>query len=139
MANHIAEVAQMLGVKIGETFKLTDDTHGDYHRYYQFTDKKGFETSVDGLKWETAAAVVLRGILMGDIRIVKLPWKPKIEEKYYVPNIFDLDSYSYNFWFDDEHDEKFYKRGLVFKTKEEAIGMSKKMLAITKERMKIND
>ena len=84
MANHIAEVAQMLGVKIGETFKLTDDTHGDYHRYYQFTDKKGFETSVDGLKWETAAAVVLRGILMGDIRIVKLPWKPKMEEKYYA-------------------------------------------------------
>ena len=139
MANHIAEVAQMLGVKIGETFKLTDDTHGDYHRYYQFTDKKGFETSVDGLKWETAAAVVLRGILMGDIRIVKLPWKPKMEEKYYVPNIFDWDFYKYNFWFDDKYDKNFYKRGLVFKTKEEAIEMSKKMLAITKERMKIND
>lgn len=142
MANHIAEVAQMLGVKIGETFKLTDDTHGDYHRYYQFTDKKGFETSVDGLKWETAAAVVLRGILMGDIRIVKLPWKPKMEEKYYVPNIFDWNSwnsYDYYLWLDDKRDEEFYKRGLVFKTKEEAIEMSKKMLAMAKERMKIND
>lgn len=134
MANHIAEVAQMLGVKIEESFKLTDDIHGDYHQYYQFTNKKGFETSVDGVKWKTAAEEVLIDILMGNIRIVKLPWKPKVEEKYYVPNIFDRDFYNYNFWFDDECDEKFYKRGLVFKTKEEAIKMSKKMLAMAKER-----
>ena len=132
--NHMAEVAKMFGVELGESFKITSDTHGDYHRYYQFTDKKGFETSVDGLKWETAAAVVLRGILMGDIRIVKLPWKPKMDEKYYIPSIFDWDFYKYNFWLNDEHDEKFYKRGLVFKTKEEAIEMSKKMLAMAKER-----
>ena len=76
---------------------------------------------------------------MGDIRIVKLPWKPKMDEKYYIPSIFDWDFYKYNFWLNDEYDEKFYKRGLVFKTKEEAIEMSKKMLAMTKERMKIND
>ena len=71
---------------------------------------------------------------MGDIRIVKLPWKPKMDEKYYIPSIFDWDFYKYNFWLNDEHDEKFYKRGLVFKTKEEAIEMSKKMLAMAKER-----
>ena len=71
---------------------------------------------------------------MGDIRIVKLPWKPKMDEKYYIPSIFDWDFYKYNFWLNDEYDEKFYKRGLVFKTKEEAIEMSKKMLAIAKER-----
>ena len=68
MANHIAEVAKMLGVKIGETFKLTDDTHGDYHQYYQFTDKKGFETSLDGVKWKTAAAEVLSFNAVNGIR-----------------------------------------------------------------------
>ena len=132
--NHMAEVAKIFGVELGESFKLTDDTHGDYHQYYQFTNKKGFETSLDGVKWKTAAAEVLKDILMGDIRIVKLPWKPKMEEKYYVPNIFDWDFYKYNFWLNDECDEKYYKRGLVFKTKEEAIEMSKKMLAMAKER-----
>ena len=137
MANHIAKVAQMLGVKIGESFKLTDDTHGDYRQYYQFTDKKGFETSVDGVKWKTAAAEVLKDILMGDIRIVKLPWKPKMEEKYYVPNIFDWDYYKYYLWFNDKRDEEIYKRGLVFRTKEEAIEMSKKMLAMAKERVNL--
>lgn len=134
MANHIAEVAQVLGVKIGESFKLTDDTHGDYHQYYQFTDKKGFETSLDGVKWKTAAAEVLKDILMGDIRIVKLPWKPKTGEKYYIPNIFNWNPYNYYLWVDDERDEELYKRGLVFKTKEEAIKMSKKMLVMAKER-----
>ena len=61
--------------------------------YYQFTNKKGFETSLDGIKWKTAAAEVLRDILMGDIRIVKLPWKPKTGEKYYVPNVFNCNYY----------------------------------------------
>ena len=134
MVNHIAEVAQMLGVEIGETFKVTDDTYGAYQLYHRFTKSNGFETSLDGVKWKTAAAEVLKDILMGDIRIVKLPWKPKMEEKYYVPNIFDWDFYKYNFWLNDECDEKYYKRGLVFKTKEEAIEMSKKMLAMAKER-----
>ena len=139
MANHIAEVAQMLGVKIGETFKVTDDTYGAYQLYHRFTESNGIEISDDGVTWERAKAVVLKCLLMGDAKIVKLPWKPKMEEKYYVPNIFDWDFYKYNFWFDDKYDKNFYKRGLVFKTKEEAIEMSKKMLAITKERMKIND
>lgn len=134
MANHITEVAHVLGVKIGETFKLTDDTHGDYHQYYQFTDKKGFETSLDGVKWKTAAAEVLRDILMGNIRIVKLPWKPKTGEKYYVPNIFNWNYYNYYLCVDNERDEELYKRGLVFKTEEEAIEMSKKMLVMAKER-----
>ena len=71
--NYMAEVAKLLGVELGESFKLTDDTHGDYHRYYQFTDKKGFETSVDGVKWETATVIILRVILMGGARIIKLP------------------------------------------------------------------
>ena len=33
MANHIAEVARMLGVEIGEVFKITSDTQGDYQNY----------------------------------------------------------------------------------------------------------
>lgn len=49
MANHMAEIAKLFEVELGEPFKLTDDTHSDYHRYYQFTDKKGLETSVDGV------------------------------------------------------------------------------------------
>ena len=48
--NHMAEVAKIFGVELGKSFKLTDDTHGDYHRYYRFTENNCFETSVDGDK-----------------------------------------------------------------------------------------
>ena len=132
--NHMAEVAKMFGVELGESFKITSDTQGDYQNYYRFTENNCLEMSDDGVEWGMTVTLTLRGILMGDIRIVKLPWKPKMDEKYYIPSIFDCDFYKYNFWLNDEHDEKFYKRGLVFKTKEEAIEMSKKMLAIAKER-----
>lgn len=135
MVNHIAEVSKILGVELGEPFKLTDDTHGDYHRYYQFTDKKGFETSVDGVKWETATAIVLRGILMGDIRIVKLPWKPREGEKYYVPRISVLpeDRHYYYYWGNSCFDIECYKMGIVCKTKEEAIALTEKMLEAINE------
>ena len=133
--NHMAEVAKIFGVELGESFKLTDDTHGDYHRYYQFTDKKGFETSVDGVKWETATAIVLRGILMGDIRIIKLPWRPREGEKYYVPRIAiqPEDRHYYYYWDNDGVDIKRYDMGIVCKTKEEAIALTEKMLEAIKE------
>ena len=133
--NYMAEVAKLLGVELGESFKTTSSTQGDYHRYYQFTDKKGFETSVDGVEWEMAAAVTLRAILMGDIRIVKLPWKPREGEKYYVPRIAvrPEDRHFYYYWTYDDINIKHYHMGLVCKTPEEAVALTKKMLAVAKE------
>lgn len=134
--NHMTEIAKLFEVELGEPFKLTDDTHGDYHRYYQFTDKKGLETSVDGVNWwETAAAVVLRGILMGDIRIVKLPWKPQEGEKYYVPRIAirPYDRHYCYYWDNSGVDIKRYDMGIVCKTPEEAIALTEKMLEAINE------
>ena len=135
MANYMAEVAKLFEVELGEPFKVTDDTNGYYHRYYQFTDKKGLETSVDGVNWETAAAVTLRGILMGDIRIVKLPWKPREGEKYYVPRIAirPYDRHCYYYWDNSGVDIKRYDMGIVCKTPEEAIALTEKMLEAINE------
>ena len=133
--NYMAEVAKILGVELGEPFKITDDTNGYYHRYYQFTDKKGLETSVDGVNWETAAAVTLRDILMGNIRIVKLPWKPQEGEKYYVPRIAirPYDRHYCYYWDNSGVDIKRYDMGIVCKTPEEAIALTEKMLAVANE------
>ena len=38
MANHMAEVAKLLGVELGESFKITSDTQGDYQNYYRFSE-----------------------------------------------------------------------------------------------------
>ena len=67
--NYMAEVAKLLGVELGESFKITSDTQGDYpgdyQNYYRFTENNCFETSFDGVKWETATVIILRVILMG--------------------------------------------------------------------------
>lgn len=133
MDNRMAEIAKMFGVELGEPFKITDNTHDDYQRYHRFTENAGIEISDDGVEWRTAGAVILKYLLMGVVGIVKLPWKPKMGERYYVSDIFDRDLFDYYLRDDDERDEELYKRGLVFKTKEEAIEMSKKMLAVAKE------
>ena len=140
MANHIAEVAQMLGVKIGETFKLTDDTQsdypGDYQNYYRFTENNCLEISDDGVEWKTTiASVLLRRILIGDIGIIKLPWKPRKGEKYYVPRIAvrPEDRHCYYYWTNDDINIDHYRMGLVCKTPEEAIALTEKMLAVAKE------
>ena len=137
--NYMAEVAKLLGVELGESFKITSDTQGDYQgdyqNYYRFTENNCFETSVDGVKWETATVIVLRGILMGDTRIVKLPWKPREGEKYYVPRIAirPEDRHYYYYWDNSGVDIKSYDMGIVCKTKEEATKLANKMLAVAKE------
>ena len=133
--NYMAEVAKLLGVELGESFEITSNTQGDYHNYYRFTENNCFETSVDGVKWETATVIVLRGILMGDTRIVKLPWKPREGEKYYVPRIAirPEDRHYYYYWDNDGVDIKRYDMGIVCKTPEEAIALTEKMLEAINE------
>lgn len=133
--NHMAEVAKILGVELGEPFKITSGIQDDYQSYYRFTENNCFETSVDGVKWETDTVIVLIGILMGDIRIVKLPWKPRKGEKYYVPRIAvrPEDRNCYYYWANDDINIKHYRMGLVCKTPEEAIALTEKMLVAINE------
>ena len=96
--NYMAEVAKLLGVELGESFKITSDTQGDYpgdyQNYYRLTENNCFETSADGVEWKTTIAVVLlKHILMGDIRIVKLPWRPSRDDVYYMPSFTSIYKY----------------------------------------------
>ena len=138
--NYMAEVAKLLGVELGESFKITSDTQGDYpgdyQNYYRFTENNCFEFSDDGVEWKmTTAAALLKYILMGDIRIVKLPWKPRKGEKYYIPYISTQQKGMHvtYYWNNDHIDIEHYRMGLVCKTPEEAIAITKKMLAVAKE------
>lgn len=133
--NHMTEVAKMFGVELGESFKITSDTQGDYQNYYRFTENNCIEFSDDGVEWKmTTAAVLLKDILMGDIRIIKLPWKPQKGTPYYIPCIVAQPEYMYsvNYWSNDDYDKEYYRMGLVCKTSEEAIALAEKMLDTVK-------
>lgn len=132
--NHMTEVAKLLGVELGESFKITSDTQGDYQNYYRFTENNCIEFSDDSVEWKmTTAAVLLKDILMGDIRIIKLPWKPMDNEHYFIPEIRTPEMFGYLRWANDDVDNYMYKHGLICRTKEEAIALAEKMLDTVKE------
>ena len=135
--NHMEEVAKMFGVELGEVFKVTDDDSGKYHNYYRFTEKKGIEVSDDNIKWEanTTEVLVLKWLLIGVARIVKLPWKPRKGEKYYIPYISTQQKGMHvtYYWNNDHIDIEHYRMGLVCKTPEEAVAITMRMLDTVKE------
>lgn len=82
--NLIPQIAQMLGVEIGEKFKIK----GYEGVAYRF-DADGLKVSVDdscskeGLPFASANAA-LGALISGKLEIIKLPWKPKKGEEYYT-------------------------------------------------------
>ena len=83
--NLIPQIAQMLGVEIGEDFKIK----GYIEPIYRF-DADGLKASYSCLmqKRLTFANAMLSSLLAGEVEIVKLPWKPKKGENYYTFDIF---------------------------------------------------
>ena len=134
MASKMTEVAKLLGVELGEIFKVTDDTFGEYRPYHRFTKSAGIEISDDGVEWERATALVLKCLLMGDVRIVKLPWKPSHGDEYWTPIVNQVAASTlWSKWSNIDNDRYRYEHGLICRTKEEANELTEKLLAMAKE------
>lgn len=127
MNNYMEGVAKLLGVELEEVFRLEK-----YESYFRFT-REYFESSLDGNNWSIADKFTLFAVLNGGATIKKLPWKPEYNEKYYIPSINNAVGYNDFYWKGDDSDDKYYNLGLVFKSKEEAIALGQKMLAVAKE------
>lgn len=78
--NLIPQIAQMLGVKLGEEFKIKG-----YELTYMITDDKGLMATNDSPEtgWTPANALFVV-LLNGKDEIVKIPWKPKMYEEYWT-------------------------------------------------------
>lgn len=134
MVNYMNRVAEMLGLKLGETFRITKD-NDERVRYFRFT-KEGIIVSQNSVHWnDITTAIVLEDILAGRAKVVALPWKPKNNEVYYIPCIHPNGSFMWTSvtWEGNKGDNKLYQLGLVCKTPEEAVALTKKMLAVAKE------
>ena len=69
--NHMAEVAKIFGVKLGESFKITSDTQGDYpgdyQNYYRFTEDNCLEISNDGVEmksWQIFSSMIEEALMV---------------------------------------------------------------------------
>lgn len=125
MTSHMAEVAKLLGVELEEVFRLEK-----YESYFRFT-REYLESSLDGNDWSMANSLTLLAVLNGTATIKR---KPKYDEKYYIPSISNAFGYNSFYWRGDDSDEKYYNFGIICKSKEEAIALRQKMLAVAKEK-----
>lgn len=116
--NLIPEIAKMLGVELGEEFKIK----GYDGLTYKLTDNGLELTTVDGQKTKWFDYGALNSLLKGKMEIVKLPWKPKFGDRYF--GVFEFNGKlmvcRYDIWRGTIAEEAQYRCGWVYRTKEEA-------------------
>ena len=118
MTNHMAEVAKMFGLELEEHFHITKKSYEN--TVYKFT-KDGVAFYDNKLRTWYESVGALAGILTGETGVVKLTWKPRDNEHYFIPDITTPEMFSYLEWTNDYVDNHMYKHGLICRTKEEAI------------------
>ena len=119
--NLIPQIAQMLGVELGEEFKIKGE---DELMTYRFNSDGLQVTYGDGIELSyisTNSAFV--ALVNGTDEIVKLPWKPKLNERYwtFMSSLEGGKLYVLNYMWDNSViDVALHKVGWVFRTCEEA-------------------
>lgn len=127
MANRMKGVAKLLGVELGKEFYI----EGNKERF-KITDAGVKYYSIDYGKWFPTMPIALQNLLDGTY-VIKDIWTPDSGQVYYYP-IVDLDSLCCSCqWRGEDTDYHRLNNGLVFQTREEAIKMAKRMLAVAKE------
>lgn len=116
--NLIPEICKMLGVELGEKFKV------DLSRWsgiYYFNNN-GLIGKTYTEHW--IACPELFGLLVtGNAEIVKLPWKPRMNERYwtFMSSLEGGKLYVLNYMWDNSAiDVALHKVGWVYRTQEEA-------------------
>lgn len=115
--NLIPEIAKMLGVELGEEFKIK----GYDGLTYKLTDNGLELATVDGQKTKWFDHGALNSLLKGKMEIVKLPWKPKKGDTFYtfasIPNKWVV---RIAWWDQTPNHYALLAKGWVYRTQEEA-------------------
>lgn len=115
--NLIPEIAKMLGVELGEEFKIKGREY-----IFHFVDNGLIAYRADGsvLPYENCLAHFM-WLINGEEEIVKLPWKPKIGEEFYT---FTLVQCKWvvrtDWWSEGPYCCAMFDKGWVYRTREEA-------------------
>ena len=113
MSNYMEKVAEMLGVKLGERFKINGEVY--------WLDK-------DGLMDDTGHQIfsTLGRLVIGQYTIEKLPWKPQYGDKYWAVSM--NGDVLYDEWNGCVYDYAMYYAGNCFETKKEALAHASEII-----------
>lgn len=113
--NLIPEIAKMLGVEVGEEFTIENADR-----------KETVVLAMDGLHVIQPNNVLgpdhgklLSKVLQGLYDVVKKPWEPKKDERYYIPSVSSQCVQKY-FWHECTLDFAMKALGMIYRTEEEA-------------------
>lgn len=117
--NLIPEIAKMLGVELGEEFKI--DINNEIYQITKncmYIKKMNDEGQFD--MWEEVPRCFIK-LLAGNAKIVKLPWKPKKGACYYTFELLGDKWVVRSFWWGGFPNEyALLDKGWIYRTCEEA-------------------
>lgn len=118
MANLIPQIAEMLGVKLGEEFEIKGRKGVAYKFIIDELIVSGSNNAEHGY---TSANMVLASLVRGDAEIAKLPWKPKKGECYYTFELLgDKWVVRSSWWTGSPYGHALSDKGWIYRTREEA-------------------
>lgn len=124
--NYYKQFAEMLGVELEEEFSVKNCKTNELNRpRYKITQEEGIMYSIDREKW--VRSVLLMSIINGSYSVVKLPWKPKNDEKYWYYSE-TINQATYHKWSFANYDLCLWKAGNCFRTEEEAEAKGKEIV-----------
>lgn len=118
--NLLPEIAKMLGVELGEEFKIDInnetyqiDKDGMYRK--KMNDEGQFDM------WEEVPRCFIK-LLAGNAKIIKLPWKPKIYDIYWTFKAAHIDVWCITEarWMNNPNNVAAFKNGWVYRSEKEA-------------------
>ena len=117
--NLIPEIAKMLGVELGEEFKVNIN-----NEIYQITRDRMYVKKINDEgqfdMWEEVPRCFIK-LLAGDAEIVKMPWKPEFEDSYYTFKLVRGKwSVCVGWWENEPHCYALLEKGWIYRTKAEA-------------------
>ena len=125
--NYYKKIAEMLGVELGEEFKLKPSClEKPWNCLYRFS-KDGLENKYSDLSWVKCEKGAIDNILIGQTEVIKIPWKPEKGEPNWYYSV-GLKEANLTQWEDKLWDLLYWKVGNFFKTKEEAETKGKEII-----------
>lgn len=131
--NYYKKIAEMLGVELGEEFKLKPSClEKPWNSLYRFSTD-GLENKYSDGAWVKCEKGAIDQILIGQTEVIKIPWKPKKGEAYWHYSK-GWEQAVFRKWEGTLDDLCTWKCGSCFRTEEEANTKGKEIMeAIQKE------
>ena len=111
-------IAHEMGVELGDKI-LIDDGHGGM---------AGVIVDSGGLLNKAGNPIqTIMPLLRGAESFEKVPWEPKIEEKYYYPHFYVAGGWDTYTWSNSRRDQQIKKAVGVYRTREEALRKAREL------------